>query len=86
MVQITVTTTGTTSYGQTVINLLDPNHQLFKILVGRERQMLAYEVVDVKFTEINDPVLAKAMLKRFNQKAPYLDLCFAFDDNCRVWR
>lgn len=48
--------------------------------------MLAYEVVDVKFTEINDPVLARATLKRFNQKPPYLDLCFAFDDNCRVWR
>lgn len=37
MVQITVTTTGTTDYGQAVINLLDPKHELFKILVGRER-------------------------------------------------
>ena len=65
MVQITITTTGTTAYGQSIIDLLDPNHELFTILIGRERQLLAYEVAGINFTEINDPVLAKATLKRF---------------------
>ena len=80
-----ITTTGTTDYGKAVIDLLDPKRELFSVIVGREKQLLAYEV-DTHLSAINDPVLAKATLKRFEKADSKLDLCFAFDDNSRVWR